>query len=169
MADRKRCWGDGDALLEKYHDEEWGTPLKNDDQFFERLTLEMFQAGLSWRTILYKREAFRKAFDRFSITKIANYDRKDLERLLKDKSIIRNQLKIKSAIYNAKVFIQLKKEFGSFEKWLNNIDVKDENVHKIFKKHFKFMGPEIVKSFLMSTGKIPDCHEKNCWKYNSSI
>ena len=88
MGDRKRCWGDGDSLSEKYHDDEWGRHLKNDDEYFERLTLEAFQAGLSWRTILHKREAFRKAFQNFSIRKVANFDKRDVDKLLKDKSII---------------------------------------------------------------------------------
>lgn len=165
MDNKKRCWGDGDPLMEKYHDEEWGKSLENDNQYFERLTLEMFQAGLSWRTILHKRQAFRKAFENFSVAKVANYTEKDVRRLLNDKSIIRNQLKINSAVYNAKVFIQIKKVSGSFEKWLNAIDVNDRNVHKIFKQKFKFMGPEIVKSFLMSVGKIPERHFKGCWKF----
>ena len=165
MVYEKRCWGDGDPASEKYHDEEWGMPLKGDNEFFERLSLEMFQAGLSWRTILHKRQAFRKAFANFSIKRVAGFTQRDVKRLLNDKSIIRNELKIKSVIYNAKVFLQLKAEFGSFEKWLDTIDVNDAEVYKVFKKHFKFMGPEVVKSFLMSASKIPSWHGKNCWKY----
>ena len=165
MTNKQRCWGTGDPLMERYHDKEWGVPLKNDDQYFERLTLETFQACLSWRTILLKRQAFRRTFENFSISKVANYTERDVKRLLNDKSIIRNRLKINSAIYNANVFIQLKKELGSFKKWLDTIDVKDRNVHGVFKEKFKFMGPEIVRSFLMSVGKIQECHEKGCWKF----
>ena len=164
ISDKKRCWGDGDSLSENYHDNEWGKPLKNDDEFFERLTLEMFQAGLSWRTILVKREAFRKAFQKFQVEKVAKFGKEDIKRLISDSSIIRNKLKIESAIHNAKVFTQIKKDHGSFGKWLSQIDATDKNVHKIFKQNFKFMGPEIVRMFLMSVGKIPS-HEKYCWRY----
>lgn len=164
MQNQKRCWGDGDSASENYHDYEWGQPLKTDDEFFERLTLEIFQAGLSWRTVLHKRESFRKAFQNFSVEKVSQFNERDVKNLLGDKSIIRNRLKIESAIHNAKVFLKLKKEFGSFENWLNQNNLLDKNTYKIFQKYFKFMGPEIVKMFLMSVGKIPAEHGKGCWK-----
>lgn len=164
MPEKRRCWGDGDPVMEKYHDEEWGVKLKTDDEFFERLSLEMFQAGLSWKTILYRRESFRKAFKKFSVEKVSRFGKKDFQRLLKDRSIIRNRLKIESTIYNAKSILQIRKEFGSFRKWLSSIDTYDKNAYKEFQKRFKFMGPEIVRMFLMSTGNIPS-HEKFCWKY----
>ena len=150
--------------MEKYHDIEWGVKIKDDDKLFERLSLEMFQAGLSWRTVLHKRAAFRKAFKDFSIIKIANFSEKDVKRLLKDSSIIRNELKIRSTIYNAKKALDIQKTFGSFRKWIDSLDANDKNVYKEFKKHFKFMGPGVVESFLMSTGRIETHHMKGCWK-----
>ena len=150
--------------MEKYHDNEWGVKIKDDDKLFERLSLEMFQAGLSWRTVLHKRAAFRKAFKDFSILKVANFSEKDVKRLLKDSSIIRNELKIRSTIYNAKKVLDIQKTFGSFRKWIDSLDAKDKNVYKEFKKHFKFMGPGVVESFLMSTGRIETHHMKGCWK-----
>ena len=164
MQERKRCWGDGDPEMEKYHDEEWGVPVRNDNMLFERLTLEMFQAGLSWRTVLHKRKAFRNAFENFSAEKIAKFSDNDVKRLLKDSSIIRNELKIRSTIHNAQAVLKLKKENGSFKRWLDTIDPKSKNVDKEFKKHFKFMGPEIVRMFLMSVGKFENVHMKGCWK-----
>ena len=150
--------------MEKYHDNEWGVKIKDDDKLFERLSLEMFQAGLSWRTVLHKRAAFRKAFKNFSILKVANFSKKDVKRLLKDSSIIRNELKIRSTIYNAKKVLDIQKTFGSFRKWIDSLDANDKNVYKEFKKHLKFMGPGVVESFLMSTGRIETHHMKGCWK-----
>ena len=163
--EKKRCWGDGNPLMEKYHDGEWGVPVTDDNQLFERFVLEMFQAGLSWRTILYKREAFRKAFKNFSIEKVAKFNDDDIKRMLNDKSIIRNELKIKSAVYNAGVIVVLKKNFGSFNKWLDSLDLKRKDIDKHFKTQFKFVGPKIVKSFLQSIGKVETAHSKDCWKY----
>ena len=163
--EKKRCWGDGDTLMEKYHDDEWGVPVADDNKLFERFVLEMFQAGLSWRTILHKREAFRMVFKNFSIKKIAKFNDDDIKRMLNDKSIIRNELKIKSVVHNARAIIELRKNFGSFNLWLESLDLNKKDVDKQFKAHFKFVGPEIVKSFLQSIGKVETYHSKNCWKY----
>ncbi|MEK6761000.1 MAG: DNA-3-methyladenine glycosylase I, partial [Nanoarchaeota archaeon] len=114
-----RCsWPGEDALMIKYHDEEWGNPCHDDKKLFEYLVLDTFQAGLSWRTILHKRENFRRAFDNFNPIKIVKYDKKDFERLMNDAGIIRNKLKILGTIINAQKFLELQKEFGSFDKYI---------------------------------------------------
>jgi DNA-3-methyladenine glycosylase I len=115
----KRCsWCEGDDLYINYHDKEWGTPVHDDNKHFEFLVLESFQAGLSWRTILKKRENFRKAFDGFDPKKVAKYDKKRIEKLMKNAGIIRNQRKIEAAINNAIRFLEVQKEFGSFDKYI---------------------------------------------------
>ena len=146
-----------------YHDTEYGFPLKKDDELFGRLILEINQAGLSWSTILNKKENFYKAYSGFNISKVANYSEKDRERLLNDAGIIRNRLKVNAAIHNAQVIIGLQKEFGSFKKWLdfNHPKEKDEWV-KLFKKTFKFTGGEITNEFLMSTGYLKGAHSEGC-------
>ena len=111
-------WPKGDPLLTKYHDTEWGVPLHNDKKLFEFLILEGFQAGLSWLTVLIKRKNFRKAFDTFDFNKVATYDQRKINALLQDSGIIRNKLKIESAITNAKAFIDVRKEFGTFNKYI---------------------------------------------------
>src|SRR5512139_264519 len=119
MKTKIRCpWPSEDKLMIKYHDKEWGAPLHNDRKLFEFLILEGFQAGLSWRTILYKRENFRKAFDSFDFNKVAKYDRKKINSLLKDAGIVRNKLKVEGAVANAKAFLQVRKEFGTFDKYI---------------------------------------------------
>ena len=119
MTMKKRCnWGEGDDLMIKYHDKEWGRPVHNDRLIFEFLILEGFQAGLSWSTILKKRENFRKAFDNFNYKKIAKYDKRKVASLLKDEGIVRNKLKVNSAIINAKAFLKVQKEFRSFNKYM---------------------------------------------------
>ena len=116
---KKRCeWPGENELMVEYHDEEWGVPVHDDRKLFEFLLLDSFQAGLSWQTILNKRESFRKAFDNFNAKKIARYDKAKKSRLMKDAGIIRNRLKIESAVGNAKGFLEIQKEFGSFEKYL---------------------------------------------------
>ena len=114
---KKRCgWSSKEPLLIKYHDKEWGVPVHNDRKLFEFLLLEGFQAGLSWLTIIRKRKNFRKAFDNFDFNKIAGYDKRKINSLLKDEGIIRNKLKIESAVANAKAFLQVRKEFGTCDK-----------------------------------------------------
>jgi DNA-3-methyladenine glycosylase I len=161
-------WCVGDPVLERYHDYEWGKPIKDDNRLFERMTLEIFQAGLSWKIILYKRDALRKAFDNFDIRKVAGYNGADIKRLLKDESIIRNRLKINSTVSNARSILKIQNDFGSFSKFLKNLDPLDKELVKIMKTQFTFMGPEIIRCFFMGIGKIPVKHEKNCWKYKGT-
>jgi DNA-3-methyladenine glycosylase I len=161
---------DKDNLHKKYHDGEYGFPLHDDNLLFERLCLEINQAGLNWSVILGKKDNFNKAFHKFTVKKVASYKEKDIDRLLSDSGIIRNRLKITSVIENAKRILALQKEFGSFENWLNKNHPKslDEWV-KVFKKQFKFTGGEIVNEFLVSTGYLPDGHEKTCPVYKKII
>jgi len=157
-------------LHKTYHDQHYGFPIHDDNELFCRLVLEINQAGLSWETILKKQENFRKAYSNFNIKKVAEYKEADRKRLLSDPSIIRNRLKINAAIENAKTILQLQKEFGSFEKWLNQQypKTKDEWV-KLFKKTFRFTGGEIVNEFLMSIGFLKGAHKKRCPIYHKII
>lgn len=152
-----------DTFNKNYHDTQYGFPLKNDDELFERLILEINQAGLSWITILKKADNFRKAYDKFKIEKIAKYKEKDRNRLLNDAGIIRNKLKVNAAIVNAQKILELKKEFGSFKGWLDYYHpLSRDEWTKLFKKTFVFTGGEIVNEFLMSTGYLQGAHQKNC-------
>ncbi len=161
---------DEENLHKIYHDTAYGFPIENDDELFERLVLEINQAGLSWTTILNKQHNFRKAYGRFNIKKVASYGEEDKQRLLNDAGIIRNRLKIEAAIYNANVILNLKKEKGSFKNWLdsNHPKSKDEWV-KLFKKTFRFTGGEIVNEFLMSTGYLPGAHIEQCPVHNKIL
>jgi DNA-3-methyladenine glycosylase I len=149
-----------------YHDNEYGFPLHNDNELFARLILEINQAGLSWNTILNKKENFFTAYDNLDISKVAAYKQKKIDQLLNDAGIIRNRLKINAAIENAKKIIELQKEYGSFQSWINKHHplTKDEWV-KLFKKTFRFTGGEIVNEFLMSTGYLPGAHASTCPVY----
>jgi DNA-3-methyladenine glycosylase I len=153
-----------------YHDTAYGFPIENDDQLFERLVLEINQAGLSWSTILNKQEQFKKAYQDFNIKKVAAFKEKDFDRLMNDPGIIRNRLKINAAIENAKIILQIQKEFGSFNKWLDYHHPKTkEEWTKIFKATFKFTGGEIVNEFLMSTGYLPGAHIETCPVYKKMV
>lgn len=158
---------ESDWLLHKnYHDKEYGFPINDDNELFERLILEINQAGLSWNLMLRKREGFKKAYDNFDIKKVAAYTEKDRERLLNDEGIIRNRLKINAAIENAKKILELQKEFGSFKSWLDGHRGKSkEEWVKLFKKTFKFTGGEIVNEFLMSAGYLAGAHVSSCSIY----
>jgi len=155
-----------DDVHRVYHDRHYGTPIDDDDELFGRLILEINQAGLSWETILKKQDNFRAAFDVYSIQKIAMYSQEDIDRLLSNPGIIRNRLKIQAVISNAQAVQQIQKEFGSFKNWLdkNNTLTKEEWV-KLFKRHFKFVGGEIVNEFLMSTGYLPGAHHNTCYRW----
>ena len=179
-----RCdWAVGDALMQAYHDEEWGVPLRDDRKLFEFLILDGAQAGLSWRTILYRREGYRKAFHGFDARKIARYGAKDVKRLLKDPGIIRNRLKVLSAIQNAKAYLRLKEERGSFSNYLWSF-VKDEPVRvrcrtyrdirttspesdamskDLKKRGFNFVGSTICYAFMQAAGMVDD-HLDNCFR-----
>lgn len=157
---------DKNNLHKIYHDTAYGFPIESDDELFERLILEINQAGLSWSTILNKQQNFKKAYKNFNIKKVAAFNEKDMERLLNDAGIIRNKLKINAAIENANTVLKLQKEFGSFKKWIDHHHPKskDEWV-KIFKTTFRFTGGEIVNEFLMSTGYLPGAHIESCSVY----
>ena len=149
-----------------YHENEYGFPLRDDNLLFERLVLEINQAGLSWLTILQKREGFRRAYHNFDLQTVAAYGEEDRLRLLNDPGIIRNRLKINAAIENAQRILEIQKEYGSFAAWLDRHHPlsKSEWV-KLFKKTFRFTGGEIVGEFLMSTGYLPGAHAEDCPVY----
>jgi DNA-3-methyladenine glycosylase I len=153
-----------DFLLHKhYHDHQYGFPIEDDDELFGRFLLEINQAGLSWTLMLRKQDGFRKAYDHFSIEKIAAYTEEDRERLMQDVGIIRNRLKINAAIVNAQKIIELRKEYGSFKGWLDaHHPMSREDWMRLFKKTFKFTGGEIVNEFLMSTSYLPGAHTDEC-------
>lgn len=184
--EKHRCgWCLGDQLYEKYHDEEWGVPVYDDDTFFEFLVLETFQAGLSWITILRKRENFRKAFDNFDYQKIATYTDKKLASLLEDEGIIRNKLKVKATVSNAIAFMAIKEEFGSFSNYIwglvggkpiknswthykdapANTPLSDTISKDLKKREFKFVGSTVVYAFMQATGLVND-HEIDCFRYS---
>ncbi len=146
-----------------YHDTMYGFPIADDNELFERLVLEINQAGLSWNTILLKQKNFKKAYHNFDIRTVASYEELDRQRLLNDAGIIRNRLKVDAAIHNAKVILSLQKEHGSFKNWLDHHhpQTKEQWV-KIFKKTFKFTGGEIVNEFLMSIGYLQGAHIDSC-------
>lgn len=158
------------VLHQQYHDHHYGFPIHDDDTLFGRLILEINQAGLSWELMLKKEEAFKKAYDNFSVKKVAAYTDIDRNRLLNDAGIIRNKLKINAAIENAKTILQLQKEYGSFENWLikHHPQTKEQWV-KLFKKTFKFTGGEIVGEFLMSIGYLPGAHDASCPVYQTIL
>ena len=160
----------GDNVHKRYHDEEYGFPIDDDNLLFARLVLEINQAGLSWETILKKKDNFFKAFDDFDIDKVARYTDKKKEKLMLDAGIIRNRLKIEAAIHNAQKIKIIQKESGSFKNWLDHHHpkTKDEWV-KLFKLTFRFTGGEIVNEFLMSTGYLPSAHEESCPVYKKII
>lgn len=152
-----------DTFNKNYHDSQYGFPLESDDELFERLVLEINQAGLSWITILKKAEHFREAYDQFKVGKVAKYDEAERARLLADAGIIRNRLKVNAAIVNAQKILELKKEFGSFRGWLDaHHPLTKEEWTKLFRKTFVFTGGEIVNEFLMSTGYLPGAHQADC-------
>ncbi len=180
-----RCeWANYNQLLEKYHDEEWGVPVHDDQLLFEHLTLDVFQAGLSWLTILKKRENFREAFDQFSIEKIAGYGNEKINELTKNQSIIRNHQKIDAAITNARCVLELQKEFETFDHYIWQF-TDGKTIHNNFekltdlpanspqseamsrdlrKRGFKFTGSTICYAFMQATGMVND-HLISCFRY----
>lgn len=186
MSNKNRCgWCVGDTLYETYHDKEWGVPVYDDATLFEFLILETFQAGLSWITILRKRENFRKALDNFDYKKIAAYNQRKIDALLQDAGIIRNKLKIKATISNAQAFIKIQDEFGSFSKYIwaftdskpiknsiknykespANTPLSDAISKDLKKRGFKFVGTTVMYAHMQATGMIND-HEVTCFRYN---
>ncbi len=153
-----------------YHDHEYGFPLDSDDALFERLVLEINQAGLSWLTILKKREGFRRAYDGFDIVKVARYGARPRARLLADEAIIRNRLKVDAAIENAKRILAIRKSHGSFRAWLDvHHPLEKPDWVKLFRKTFRFTGGEITGEFLLSTGYLPGAHEESCPVYTTIL
>lgn len=152
-----------DSLDRIYHDEHYGVRIEDDNELFGRLILEINQAGLSWSIILKKETHFRRAYDDFEIEKIAFYTEEDVHRLMNDAGIVRNRLKIEAVIFNARVILALKEEFGSFKNWLDQHHhmTKAEWI-KLFKKTFKFVGGEIVSEFLMSIASLEGAHDPHC-------
>ena len=153
----------GHPVHGSYHDTEYGFPQTGESELFERLVLEINQAGLSWETILKKREGFRKAYSGFDVDKVARYGEKDRLRLLADAGIIRNRLKVDAAIHNAQVIRELRKSHGSFLKWIeSHHPLPKADWVKLFKKTFHFTGGEITGEFLMSLGYLPGAHREDC-------
>lgn len=188
MTDLNTCqWPSADPLMIRYHDEEWGVPLHDDQKIFEFLVLDAFQAGLSWRTVLHKRENFRMAFSGFDFRKIALYDEKDFDRLMADAGIIRNKAKIRGAIQNAKCFIEVQKEYGTFDKYIwkftggktidNELDSlsampassseSDAMSKDLKRRGFKFVGSTICYAFMQAAGMVND-HLTGCPNRKSS-
>ncbi|AVR45036.1 DNA-3-methyladenine glycosylase I [Christiangramia fulva] len=185
MGEIKRCgWCVGDPLYEAYHDEEWGVPVLEDDKLFEFLTLETFQAGLSWITILRKRENFRTAFDHFDYRKIAQYDETKISTLMEDKGIIRNGMKIRATVTNAARFMEVQEEYGSFSRYiwgfvdhspvqneLHNYkeapattDLSEKLSKDLKKRGFKFVGSTVIYAHMQATGMVND-HEVDCFRH----
>ncbi|UBZ07825.1 DNA-3-methyladenine glycosylase I [Salegentibacter mishustinae] len=186
MKKLNRCgWCEGDELYEAYHDNEWGVPVYDDDTIFEFLILETFQAGLSWITVLRKRENFREAFDDFDYKKIANYSEEKIQELLQNKGIIRNKLKIRATVTNAKAFMEVQKEFSSFSKYIwdfvdgdpiqNEVEdyknapattaISDKLSKDLKKKGFKFVGSTVLYAYMQATGMVND-HEISCFRHS---
>lgn len=180
-----RCsWPGADELMQQYHDDEWGVPLHDDQKLFEFMVLDAFQAGLSWKTILYKRENFRKAFSNFDVKKIARYTDDKIETLMQDAGIIRNRLKIVATVNNAKRFLDVQKEFGTFDKYIwqftGHKTIKnawdgvssppaksfesDAMSKDLIKRGFKFVGSTICYAFMQAAGMVND-HAVTCYRH----
>mgnify|MGYP003109804250 FL=1 len=183
--EKQRCWWCGDdPLYVAYHDTEWGVPVKDDEKLFEFLILETFQAGLSWITVLRKRENFRKAFDDFNYKKIARYSEAKIQELLQDAGIIRNKLKVRATITNAQAFMKVQEEFGSFSDYIwgfvdgkpiqnslqnksevqANTPLSDALSKDLKKRGFKFVGTTVVYAHMQATGMVND-HLTDCFRY----
>lgn len=160
---------DRDDVDKIYHDTAYGVRILDDNELFCRLVMEINQAGLSWHTILVKEKNFRNAYHNFTIKKVANYEEQDFVRLMSDAGIIRNRLKINAAIHNAQQLLQIQKEHGSFLMWIDThaLEIGQDKKEwvKLFKKHFKFVGGEIVGEFLMSIGILDGAHGEECERY----
>lgn len=188
MSDRVRCWGDEDPQMAKYHDEEWGVPVHEDQALFEHLTLDSFQAGLSWSLILRKREAFRAAFDGFDPEKVCSYDEDDVARLMGNEGIVRNQAKIRATINNAQMLRRIQAEFGSFNEYIwgftghqtlkgpraegweevpTTSPEAEAMSHDLKARGFKFVGPTTCYAFMQAVGMVDD-HQVGCFRYREA-
>ena len=169
MDDRKRCWwANTSRKMQYYHDSEWNVLIDDDNRFFEFLCIEIMQAGLSFETIIQKREALCDAFDNFDFEKISQYDENKIRELMKDKRIVRNRKKIEAVIYNAKRFSSIVKTYNSFLKWFSSRKSEKDNLNNyiiLFKENFRFVGPEIVREFLESSGLITKEHDAECFMH----
>ena len=183
---KTRCWGDKDPLMRKYHDEEWGVPVHEDPIHYEFILLEGVQAGLNWSIVLKKRENYREAFDNFDYKKIANYDQDKIEELLSNPGLIRNKKKIESHIKNARAFINVQEEYGSFDDYIwsfadyrpkmNNFktfkempsktDISEEMAKDLKKKGFSFVGPTTCYAYMQSVGMVND-HLIHCFRWKA--
>ena len=189
MTKKQRCgWCEGNTLYENYHDTEWGVPLFDDQKLFEFLILETFQAGLSWITVLKKRENFRTAFDDFDYKKVASYNETKFQELVQNKGIIRNKLKIKAAISNAQAFLEIQEEFGRFSDYIwsfvdgkpiknhitdynklpANTPLSDAISKDLKTRGFKFVGSTVVYAHMQATGMVND-HEISCFRYEEVV
>ncbi len=185
MKKAKRCaWPSDDAQMIEYHDQEWGEPVHDDRLLFEYMILDAFQAGLSWRTILHKRENFRKAFKNFDPKKVAKFTPKDYERLLQNEGIVRNRQKIQAAITNAQCFLAVQNEFGTFDKFIwqftngktvhnrcrtirdipPKTELSDAMSKELIRRGFKFVGSTICYAFMQAAGMVND-HTTDCFRY----
>ncbi|WP_017728276.1 DNA-3-methyladenine glycosylase I [Halalkalibacterium ligniniphilum] len=161
-----RCsWCGNDPLLIQYHDLEWGRPLKNDRDLFEALTLELFQSGLSWRTVLHKRERFREVFKNFDVTLVSRFTEKEIEELLLDAGIIRHRKKIEATIKNSLIVSDIQERHESFAYWLNTLPETIDEKKMTLSKTFQHIGPTTAESFLEAAGLIPAKHDINCFLY----
>jgi DNA-3-methyladenine glycosylase I len=186
MENKNDCgWPGEDALMLAYHDEEWGKPLHDDCKLFEFMVLDAFQAGLSWRTVLHKRENFRRAFADFNVEIVSRYDEEKIQSLMQDTSIIRNQAKIRATVANAQAFLRVRAEFGTFDRYiwqftggeplvnhfltLAEIPAKspesDAMSKDLLKRGFKFVGSTICYAFMQAAGMVNDHLEECCYKY----
>ena len=177
-------WSKTHPLLEEYHDNEWGEPIHDDVRHFEFFTMDLFQAGLSWLTILKKRDGFHDAFDNFDFRKIAGYDEKKIQELLSNEKIIRNQMKIRATVHNAQKFLEIIDEFGSFDKYIwqftggktihntykdqNDLpastELSDRMSKDLKKRGFKFVGTTIIYAYMQAAGMVND-HVTSCYRY----
>ncbi len=163
----RRCrWCADDALLIRYHDREWGRPIRTDAGHLERMALEIFQCGLSWRIVLVKRPALRDAFDGFNPPRVSRMSPRDVDRLAGNPAIIRNRRKIEATIANAAAFVSLARENGSYARWFNALRADSPAGRRAlfdeFRRRFRFMGPETTRCYLMGVGKIPPEHDSGC-------
>lgn len=166
---RLRCrWAATDAMLAAYHDQEWGVPIRTDAGHLERMSLEVFQCGLSWKIVLVKRPAFRRLFEGFRIERVAGFTRRDIDRISRDPSIIRNRMKIEAVVSNARVFKALAAAHRSYRRWFDLLPARTPReragLFEVFGDNFRFMGPETTKCYLMGVGKIAPAHDRMCWR-----
>ena len=181
---KKRCFGDGDPVMERYHDEEWGVPTRSDAEHYELLVLEGAQAGLSWRTVLYRREAYRDAFSGFDPGKVAGYTPEAIDNVIANTGIIRNRRKVESAVNNARAFLRIQDEFSSFDEYIwgfvdhkpimngftdwrqvpSETETSRAMSRDLKKRDFSFVGPTICYAYMQSAGMVND-HLKSCFRW----